>query len=181
MKSRFSFETSGKPDVSKGRDAQTSSGKPDATPRDAAAAVDEASSARCKGGAYTGTFSGSIQLIGLSLSSVTGVVRADLTLDASGEHLDMHDGSVMGVDQDGNRLTVNLTGRVNCKTDQLENGKLENGNFHNVGSDSDTAFIGSAEATYSRDPHSVVGTFSVEATDTSLLTGRGTWTLIRSN
>jgi hypothetical protein len=174
-------QDAGKPGVSKGRDAQPSSGKPDAAPRDAAAEDVSRTSGHCKGGAYTGTFSGSIQLIGLSLSSVTGVVRADLMLNASGEHLDMHDGSVMGVDQDGNRLTVNLSGSVNCKTDQLENGKLENGNFHNLGSAGDTAFMGSAEATYSRDPHSVVGTFSVAATDSSLLTGRGTWTLIRSN
>jgi hypothetical protein len=96
------------------------------------AAARAGASAHCKPGLYAGTFSGSIQLVGLSLSTVTGTVRAQLTPDSSGGRLDLHDGRVMGLDQDGNRLTVNLTGSVNCQTDQLENGKLESGNFHNV-------------------------------------------------
>jgi hypothetical protein len=135
---------------------------------------------RCKPGVYTGTFSGSIQLIGLSLSSVTGTVRADLVSDATAEHLDFHDGHVVGVDQDGNRLTCGLAGRVNCADFQLEEGRLEAGIFHNLDSNSDTAFIGSAQAMYSQQPHSVVGTWQVEAKDSSLLGGRGTWSLILS-
>jgi hypothetical protein len=159
-------------------DAAPSASKPDAQMPSAPDAATTQSS--CQPGLYAGTFSGSIQLIGLSLSTVTGTVRAQLVLDASGTQLDLHDGRVMGLDQDGNRLTSDLTGTVNCQTEQLENGKLANGIFHNVGSDSDTAFIGTAQATHASDPHSLVGTFAVEAPDTLVIGGRGTWSLIRN-
>jgi hypothetical protein len=135
---------------------------------------------RCKPGVYTGTFSGSIQVIGLSLSTVTGTVRAKLERDASGEHLVIRDGRVSGVDQDGNMLACGLSGTIGCEDQQLVDGRLEDGNFHNVGSDSDTAFAGAVQAMYSDEPHSLVGTWTVEATDTSLLGGRGTWSLIFS-
>jgi hypothetical protein len=138
------------------------------------------STLRCRPGVYTGTFSGSLQLIGLSLSPVTGTVRAELVADATAEHLDLHDGHVVGVDQDGNRLTCALVGRINCADFQFVEGRLEDGKFHNLDSNSDTAFTGSAQAMYSQEPHSVIGTWQVEATDTSLLGGRGTWTLVFS-
>ena len=167
----------GKRHDSNDRDAQMASPKPDSSLPDGAS--------DCRPGPYTGTFSGSIQLVGLSLSSVNGTVRAELRRDGSSDHMELTDGRVMGVDQDGNRLTVNLSGKVNCATDQLEDGKLTDGNFHNVDSDSDTPFIGKAEANYSRDPYSIVGTFTVEAKDSSitslLVSGRGTWSLIRGN
>jgi hypothetical protein len=141
---------------------------------------DAAAPSRCRPGVYAGTFSGSIQLIGLSLSSVTGTVQGELEGDGS-DYLDMRDGRVVGVDQDGNRLTCSLSGRVNCATNEFEEGVLEDGVFHNVGSNSDTLFVGSAQASYSSQPFSLVGTFSVEATDTaSLFGGRGTWSLIRN-
>jgi hypothetical protein len=135
---------------------------------------------RCKPGLYTGTFTGSLQLIGLSLSPVTGTVRARMELNATGGHLELREGKVAGVDQDGNRLTCGISGRVNCDNFVLEEGLLEDGNFHNVAGDSDTAFQGSVEAMYSEDPYSLVGTFQVEANDSSLFTGRGTWNLVLS-
>jgi hypothetical protein len=134
----------------------------------------------CKPGVYAGTFSGSIQLVGLSLSSVTGTVRAELNLDAAAQHLEFHGAKVVGVDQDGNRLTVELSGTVNCTDNRLEGGKLTNGNFHNKSADNDTAFTGAADAMYSQEPYALVGTFSVEAQETSLLGGRGTWSLLLS-
>ncbi|HET8935002.1 MAG TPA: hypothetical protein VFN67_16250 [Polyangiales bacterium] len=137
-------------------------------------------SSRCRPGVYTGTFTGSLQLIGVTLSPVTGTVRAMLELNETGGHLELRNGHVAGVDQDGNRLTCDISGRVNCDNLVLEDGLLEAGIFHNVGSDSDTAFMGSVEAMYSQEPHSLVGTFQVEAIDSSLFTGRGTWNVISS-
>jgi hypothetical protein len=137
-------------------------------------------STHCKAGVYAGTFTGSIQVVGLSLSSVTGTVRAKLVYDSAKNTLDVHEGRVMGVDQDGNRLTCDLSGSINCGNDELEAGKLDHGIFHNVESDTDTAFVGTLQGTYAQDPHSVVGTWRVEAQDTSLLGGRGTWTLVRN-
>jgi hypothetical protein len=133
----------------------------------------------CKEGIYAGTFSGSIQLIGLSLSTVTGTVRAELMLNPAGTYLEIRDARVVGVDQDGNTLTVDLSGNLNCMSDALEDGTLANGVYHNVASNSDTLFTGEAQATYSEDPHSVVGTFTVVAEGlVPLFTGRGTWSLI---
>jgi hypothetical protein len=139
-------------------------------------------SSRCKPGVYSGTFNGSIQLIGLSLSTVTGTVRTELKSDDANAHLALRDARVVGVDQDGNPLTVELSGVINCESLQLEDGRLERGNLHNNNSDTDTAFTGKAQAMYSQDPHSVVGNWTVEATDTAaLLTGKGTWSLILEN
>lgn len=133
----------------------------------------------CKEGVYAGTFSGSIQLIGLSLSTVTGTVRTELMLNPAGTYLELRDARVVGVDQDGNTLTVDLSGNINCMSNALEDGTLANGVFHNVASNSDTLFTGEAQAMYSDAPHSVVGSFTVTAEGlVPLLTGRGTWSLI---
>jgi hypothetical protein len=133
----------------------------------------------CKEGVYAGTFSGSIQLIGLSLSTVTGTVRTELRLNPAGTYLEIRNARAMGVDQDGNTLTVDLSGNINCTSNAFEDGTLTNGVFHNVASNSDTLFTGEAQAMYSDAPHSVVGTFTVTAEGlVPLLTGRGTWSLI---
>jgi hypothetical protein len=86
---------------------------------------------------------------------------------------------VMGVDQDGNMLTVTLSGNINCMTDEVQDGMLMNGVFHSASSNSDTQFTGTVMGTYSADPHSVVGTWTAQARDfPALLTGRGAWSLI---
>lgn len=135
-------------------------------------------SSRCRPGVYTGSFTGSLQLIGVSLGSVTGTVRARLELDVDGDYMHFHDGHVVGVDTDGNMLSCDIAGRVNCDNFQLEEGRLEDGNFHNLGANSDTPFTGTVQATYSEEPHSVVGTWQVEATDAAYFGGRGTWSLV---
>lgn len=152
----------------------------DAGPRDAGRTMQPPEpDPHCKEGIYAGTFSGSIQLIGLSLSTVTGTVRTELMLNPAGTYLEIRDARVVGVDQDGNTLTVDLSGNINCMSNALEDGTLANGVFHNVASNSDTLFTGEAQAMYSEDPHSVVGTFTVIAEGlVPLLTGRGTWSLI---
>jgi hypothetical protein len=174
------------------KDAGASSAEPDAgVPADASTADSgtlDASAARdagpepdphCREGIYAGTFGGSIQLIGLPLSTVTGTVRTALRLNPDGTYLEIRDARVVGTDQDGNRLTVDLSGNINCITNVVEDGALTNGILHNVASNSDTAFTGEVQAMYSADPHSVVGTWTVTAEGlVPLLTGRGTWSLI---
>lgn len=147
------------------------------SPQPAADAAVPAKPTHCKPGVYTGTFSGMIQLLGLTFSSVNGTVRAQLK-PAVPDRLDIVDGKVFGVDPDGNRLTVELYGSVNCATDVLEDGRLERGIFHNSAANSDTPFVGTVNAVYSTEPHSLVGTFVVQANDVSLLTGKGTWSVI---
>jgi hypothetical protein len=142
-------------------------------PRDAAQ-----SNVHCMPGEYAGTFTGSVEVIGVSLSSVSGVVRAVLTLDASRQRLQMESGLVAGVDQSGNSVAVDLSGSINCATNQVEGGRLDNGVIHIRSSDTDISFIGTVQAAYSADPYSLVGTWTIEAPGTaSLLTGQGTWSL----
>jgi hypothetical protein len=136
----------------------------------------------CREGIYSGTFSGMIQVFGLSLSTVTGTLSTNVRINPAGTYLEIRDARVAGVDQDGNTLTVDLSGNINCMSNELEDGTLTNGVYHNVASNADTQFTGQAQAMYSDNPHSVVGTFTVQARDfAALLTGRGTWNLIRSN
>ena len=121
----------------------------------------------------------SLQLIGVSLSTVTGSIRTELMLNPAGTYLEIRDARVVGVDQDGNTLTVDLSGNINCTSNALEDGTLSNGVLHNVASSTDTLFTGEAQAMYSEDPHSDVGTFTVTAEGlVPLLTGRGTWSSI---
>jgi hypothetical protein len=184
-----------KRDAGVARDASAPSKEPNMAgssapaPADAGAPRDAGSGTRppepvphCREGIYAGTFSGMIQVFGLSLSTVTGTLSTQLRLNPAGTYLELRDARVIGVDQDGNTLTVDLSGNINCMSNELEDGTLTNGVFHNVASNGDTPFVGEAQGTYSSDPHSVVGTFTVQATDfISLLTGRGTWNLILSN
>lgn len=144
-------------------------------PRDAGREPDP----RCREGIYAGTFGGSIQLIGLPLSTVTGTVRTTLRLNPDRTYLELRDARVVGTDQDGNRLTVDLSGNINCMTHVVQDGALTNGILHNVASSSDTAFTGEVQGMHSADPHSVVGTWTVTAEGLiPLLTGRGTWSLL---
>jgi hypothetical protein len=145
--------------------------------RDAAIGVMET---RCAPGIYTGQFNGSIQLVGLALSSVTGTIRAELKLDAGKQHLAIQDARVIGVDQDGNSLDVALTGSVDCATFRLDDGRLDHGIYRNTVSGVEQTFNGDVQGTYSQAPSSVLGTWLVETTDTSLLGGRGTWTILLS-
>jgi hypothetical protein len=134
----------------------------------------------CKPGAYTGVFNGSVEIIGMLFSNVLGTVSADLTPAASGDYLELHNARAIGLDQTGNSVDVALTGRVSCSTRLLEAGRLEQGTFHYAPTLSDFAFAGTLQGTYSQAPDALGGAWMVEAQDTSLLGGQGTWTLLLS-
>jgi hypothetical protein len=115
------------------------------------------------------------------VSNVNGAVSADLTLDASGQRLTIRDLLILGIDQSGNSMTTQLSGSINCTTFQLEDGRLENGNYHTAAPPSlDFAFIGTARCTYSQDTASAIGMWSVEAEASSLIGGNGAWNLVLS-
>jgi hypothetical protein len=127
---------------------------------------------------YAGAFIGSVELAGLSLISVTGIARTMLTVDDSGQHLRMEEGLVEGADQSGNSFAVELTGSINCLTNQVEEGRLENGVFRLGSTATDLSFNGTVQGDYFEEPYSLVGTWTVEALDiASLLTGGGTWSI----
>lgn len=132
----------------------------------------------CTPGVYVGTFNGSLELLQFaSLSSITGNIRAELVQDGP-QALTLRNAQVIGVDQDQNQLTATLSGRLNCATHQLENGKLESGSYHLKALDSAAAFSGETTAMHLDSPPSAVGTWQATANDLMLLGGRGTWNLV---
>jgi hypothetical protein len=132
----------------------------------------------CVPGTYSGSFSGSLELIQLAaLSTINGTVRAELVPDGT-QALVLRNARVVGVDQDQNDLTAVLSGRLNCVTHQLEQGKLESGSYHIKSLATDAAFSGETSGTHSDDPPSVVGTWQATAEGNGWLGGRGTWNLL---
>jgi hypothetical protein len=175
--------------------SQNPDSMPTAEPRDAGAAppsdssqpvpdagapqaADAGANTLCRPGAFTGAFSGEIEAGGTALGSVTGTVHAQLVLDVTALYLEFRDARIMGMDQDGNTMNVALSGAINCLTDQIEDGRLESGVFHYIEPAADITFVGTIAGTYARDPHSVLGTWSVAADASSLLGGRGTFSLV---
>lgn len=142
-------------------------------------AAQPATTTACQPGPYSGTFTGSVQLIGLALSSVTGTIRAELELDASNDSLRLRDARIQGIDQSENEVTGMLTGTINCRTRELEEGKLEDGKYHSKNeTGSSTSFSGTTRASYASDPPSATGTWQAVADDMQLLAGQGTWSLV---
>jgi hypothetical protein len=132
----------------------------------------------CREGDYDGTFNGSLQLLGVSASTLSGTVRGELEMNPAGTYLELRDAPVMGVDQSGNTLSAKLSANINCMNHELTNGELRDGVFHNVAANTDTAFSGMVEGMYTEDPASVTGTWMVRANDFPvLLSGRGGWNL----
>jgi len=132
----------------------------------------------CTAGLYTGSFSGSLELIQLAaLGSITGTIRAELTPDGA-HRLMLRNARVVGVDKDQNTFTATLTGQLNCATHELENGKLESGSYQLKALATQAAFSGETTAMHLDDPPSAVGTWQATANDNVLLGGRGTWNLV---
>jgi len=145
----------------------------------APAAGQAAGASSCTPGLYSGIFTGSIQLVGLSLSSVTGTVRAQLELDTTdNDMLILHEARVQGVDQSNNEVTGQLTGKLRCSTRELQDGRLENGDYHGQNANKGTAFSGTTRARYASDPPSATGTWQAAADDLQVLSGQGTWSLV---
>lgn len=136
--------------------------------------------ALCEPGLYTGTFAGQIDAAGAALSSVTGSVRAQLVWDVGMLYMLITDARVMGLDQDGNTLTVSLSGAINCITGLIEDGRLDNGVFHIAEAATDLTFLGTVEGSYSRDQQTLLGTWSGAADASSLIAGRGSFSLVAS-
>jgi cytoskeletal protein CcmA (bactofilin family) len=142
---------------------------PDAGPPPAASS--------CTPGMYSGNFRGAVFADGEQLANVTGRMRAELVLDSTGTRLVLRDGRVTGSDRDENRLTVSLTGSINCTTLELEQGALIDGSYFYEGSRMSFTFQGTLDGTYSPDPPSVNGTWSGASDDIALITAQGTWNL----
>jgi hypothetical protein len=124
----------------------------------------------CMPGIYEGTFEGPVTFAVGSFNNVSGTLRAELVLDASGDALQVRDGLMTGKDSTGVGMSAGWTGTVNCASKQLENGRHEHGAWENG-----STFTGTLEGTYAIAPYVVSGTWKVQSEQIPLAGGNGTW------
>lgn len=137
------------------------------------ASVDAASP--CVPGTYKGKFEGkiSVKFIGLELLAldITGDVNIHVATNSTGDKLVLDQGKIEGTDQDDNPIVADVTGTLNCTTNKLEGGKLENGKYTR-GILGTVNFTGTTTANYTRNPPSAEGTWK---TNGGVEMGMGTW------
>ena len=130
----------------------------------------------CRPGKYSGVINGTISLTGLiSLGTMAGTI--DLRLVTDDEHPDllvMQDGRLQGIDDNLNKFSAGITGKVKCSSGELVDIAVERGAFADSAAIAQVRFAGAAKGQYSMDPPALVGTWQVND-ESSLLAGEGTW------
>jgi hypothetical protein len=107
----------------------------------------------CAPGTYSGTFSGIITALPVGPISLVNIpITGNITIDAltaeSGDTLVINNGKVTGSDQDGNPVTADVQGSLDCATKTLLNGALMNGLYVRKAINYAVNFDGVVEATY---------------------------------
>jgi len=125
---------------------------------------------RCMPGIYEGDFEGPVTFVVGSIDRVTGTMRAEAVLDASGDSLRIVGGVITGMDNFGVGMSATWTGSVSCTTSQLTDGRLADGAW-----DNGSTFTGTLEGTYAVSPHAMSGTWQVESREIPLAGGNGEW------
>jgi hypothetical protein len=133
---------------------------------------------RCTPGNYSGTFAGTVQVLTLPVTGITGIVTAELVQNKAGDTLAIASSRVEGMADEKTSITAKLVGVVNCATLELEGGGLTEGVLKGrdlFDQDTSTTFSGSASAMYSSGPPALKGMWQV-APD-SALSGSGNWSI----
>ena len=86
-----------------------------------------------------------------------GPITSDLTLDDSEMYLDIRDVRIAGRDATGNTVKVKLSGKVNCNTLEIEEGRLEKGRYRIASTRSALSFEGAVQGSYTSAPYAVNG------------------------
>jgi hypothetical protein len=102
----------------------------------------------CVAGTYVGTFSGNISALYVVNLPIAGEISIDVGTSSSTAMLVIENGSITGQDQDGNPITADVEGTLNCTTRQLEGGALKNGKYERTTLNQTVEFEGSVAATY---------------------------------
>jgi hypothetical protein len=130
----------------------------------------------CKPGLYSGAFSGSVRANDELIATIDGPLRAELVLDSGAANLELREAGVTIVDRDENRLTITLSGRINCPSRKLQQGSID-GSFYYADSRMSFSFHGAIDGSYMPDPAGVTGTWSGESDDIARVSAEGTWDL----
>jgi hypothetical protein len=138
-------------------------------------------STRCMPGNYVGTFAGTVQVLSLPVTGITGTVIAELVASKAGDRLAIANSRIDGMANAETSVTAKLVGVVNCTTLELEGGALEEGVLTSpdlFGESGTTTFSGDAAATYSSAPPALKGTW--KAAPGNALGGSGSWSIALS-
>jgi hypothetical protein len=122
--------------------------KPDAGPPDLPADSGPPVSTECQPGTYVGSFSGKITALFVVNINITGDISIDALTAAGGDVLTIDHGKVTGSDSDGNPVTADVTGTLDCATKQLMNGALSNGVYTRKIINQTVNFAGTVQAVY---------------------------------
>jgi hypothetical protein len=136
---------------------------------------------RCAPGNYSGTFAGTVQVLTLPVTGITGIVTAELVQNKAGDTLAIASSRVEGMADEKTSITAKLVGVVNCATLELEGGGLTEGVLKGrdlFNQDTSMMFSGSASAMYSSGPPALKGMW--QAAPDSALSGSGTWSIALS-
>jgi hypothetical protein len=153
--------------------------QPEADPPDAGPAqpADDSglpASGECKAGTYVGTFSGRITALFVVNIDIKGDISIDALSAGGGDVLTIDHGKITGTDTEGNPVTADVTGTLDCKTKQLMNGALSNGVYVRKLINQTVKFQGTAQAVYAPgDPPTVNGVWQ---TSGGIEMGSGTFT-----
>jgi hypothetical protein len=117
----------------------------------------------CKAGHYQGTFHGTINVLLVLNIPIEGDISIDVQASEQGDSLVIENGTVMGTDQDGNPVTADVVGTLDCPTKTLEDGELRNGVYVRESINQTIKFAGTVQATYhAGNPPTVSGTWSTQ-------------------
>ena len=105
-------------------------------------------SGECQPGTYVGSFSGKITALLVVNINITGDISIDALTAAGGDVLTIDHGKVTGTDSDGNPVTADVTGTLDCATKQLMNGALTNGVYTRKIINQTVKFEGTVQAVY---------------------------------
>jgi hypothetical protein len=125
---------------------------------------------------YSGAFRGSVRAFNQELLNIAGDLSAELVLDPSGATLVLRDAGVTIMDRNDNRLTVSLSGSIDCSSGRLEQGLID-GSLYHSDSRRSYSFSGAIDGAYTPDPAGVNGSWSGESDDIALIDAQGTWSL----
>lgn len=130
----------------------------------------------CLPGSYRGELTGEITS-SFSRERVTGTIALELV--GSGDTLQVASGTIRGTDQDGNAISANVAGSLDCTSLQLSQGALSEGLYSRRGSLVSTIrFTGGVAATYSSQPAALQGTWTLESA-LGTRSGGGRFTALR--
>jgi hypothetical protein len=116
----------------------------------------------CTPGRYSGEFLGELTQAGLGRVQLRGSIALELALADNGRALVVESSLIEASDPLGTPIRAQIEGRVDCATQQLENGTLR-GRYGSDGSSNAIGFEGVVRGTRTENPATLAGAWTVPA------------------